>query len=154
MRFKRAWRLQHRIEKFIIKKKKKFLSDVPAQEWKLPVMLLTVSGIIFIMITAMFGVGINRSTGNVEYHMSPGDDWSQPMINKDWEDNHTANAMQQFPGWLYWCMVMGYYFVFGAFIYKWMDYIKWRWKNVPEYMQYHSRLNRRKKKCSMKKLEK
>lgn len=80
--------------------------------------------------------------------MSPGDDWSSPMVGKDWEgdyEDEKANAMYQFPGWIYFAMVMGYYFAFGAFIYMWLNYCKWKWENVPEYMQYHSRLARRKK---------
>jgi hypothetical protein len=115
------------------------INDKPYIEWRLPVMLLTVSGVIFILLTAMFGVGVNKFTGAIEYHMSPGDDWAQPMINKEWEDDNIANAMQQFPGWLFWVMILGYYLAFAFMIYCYFQYLKWRWCNIPEYMLYKRR---------------
>jgi hypothetical protein len=125
------------METLVQRLRNKWLSDKPWAEWRLPIMLLTVSGVVFILITALFGVSININTKEIVMHLSPGDDWSQPMINKDWEDYNHANPMQQFPWWLYFVMVMGYFSCFCFFTYAWFRYMRWRWKMVPEFIAYH-----------------
>ena len=93
----------------------------PFGEWRLPIMVLTLSSLIFILLTAAFGVTINSSTRKLDFHMGIQD-----------TDPFETDPMQQYPDWIYACMVFGYYSCVGIFIYCWYDYNKWKWNNIPK----------------------
>jgi len=134
--------LQVKVDKYIEKRKKKFLAGTPFAEWRIPVMILTMSGVIFILITAMFGVSIDRSTGGVEYYLGPGDDWNSPFVDNDGDiamysdDRGDNNPMRQYPDWIYFMMVIGYFTAIIFFTHFWFEYMKWRWKHVPEEIRF------------------
>lgn len=91
-------------------------------------MIVTISGVVFILLTAMFGVTVNKNTGEVSYDMSPGDDWSKPQLLKRNEDDNNVNPMRQFPDWIYFAMIIGYFFAVGILCHGWFDYMKYREK--------------------------
>lgn len=144
MKLEKAWKIQYRIELFIRKRKEKFLSDVPNQEWKLPCMVMAVSGFVFILLTAMFGVTYNTMTGEASFHLAPGDDWSNPVVGKPGENTRTAvNPMSQYPWFCFLAMILGYFICIGMFTIAWLRYCKWRWMNVPEVLRYRERYVKR-----------
>lgn len=91
-------------------------------------MIATVSGIVFILITAMFGVTVNRYSGDVTFTMSPGDDWSKPQLNKPIEDENNINPMRQYPDWIYLSMILGYFITIGILCHGWFQYMQYREK--------------------------
>lgn len=102
----------------------------PFGEWRIPVMLVCVSSLVFVMLTAMFGISINRGTGELAYNMDgiqnvPDDPWSNPMT--------------QYPDYCYIVMIFGYYVTIGFMIVGWYDYCKWKWNNIPVEMRYEEK---------------
>ena len=121
-----AYNLQHKIEKRFWPPKP------PFGEWRLPLMVITMSSFIFILITAAFGVTINMKTGEVAMDM----DWT-PYIDKDtgaydpWVYDPTAVWMSQNRTLIYITMFGMYMFCIAVFTYCWFEYNKWKWKNIP-----------------------
>jgi len=116
---------------------KRFLISKPYGEWRLPIMVITMSSMVFILITAMFGVTINSQTGELTLEM----DWSE------WIDEETG----LYDPWVYdpysvwvqnnrllvFVVTMGMYYVcIGFFIYCWFGYNKWKWQNIPVKERY------------------
>jgi len=89
-------------------------------------MVLAVSGMVFILLTAMFGVTIDTRSGTVDFSLSPGDDWINPMIGKTGEDAYHVNPMEQYPWFCWIAMIFGYFIAVGLFIIGWFDYMKWK----------------------------
>jgi len=109
---------------------KRFFSERPFSEWRLPLMVLAVSGMVFILLTAMFGITIDTRTGQLNWSMEIGDDWVNPVVGKSNEDANHVNPMTQFPWFCFLAMILGYFIAVGMFIFIWFEYIKWRWINV------------------------
>lgn len=124
-------------KQIVIKKRLKrifYKEEAPFGELRYPIMLLTISSVIFILLTAMFGVSIDTRDGTVEYHLTPGHYWSQPFTHKEWENERgIANAMYQYPGWIYFVMIIGYYMTIALLFYFWLEYCKWKWEHTPKY---------------------
>ena len=100
-------------------------------------MLLATSGMVFILLTALFGVSYNLNTGKVSFGLSPGDDWLNPMVGKPGENDDTAvNPMNQYPWFCWLAMILGYFIAYGIFIYFWLQYCRWRWLHVPEELRF------------------
>ena len=128
--------MQGKVERMLVRRKKKFLEDKPALEWRLPVMILTVSGMVFILLTAMFGVTVDTRTGDVRFDLQPGSDWSNPLVDKPMEDEGHGNPMDQYPWFCWLAMILGYFICAGMFCYFWFEYMKWRWMHVPEEIRF------------------
>lgn len=110
----------------IQKKKMTFLKEEVRHEWRLPIMLIAVSGMVFILLTAMFGVTYNRNTGLPTFSLSPGSDWGNPVVGKPGEDNQNFNPMRQFPDFCFVVMILGYFICIGIFTWSWFQYQRWR----------------------------
>jgi len=95
----------------------------PFSEWRIPIMILMVSSVFFVLLTAMFGVTIDTRTHEVAYNF---DGWN----NKPIEDG-VHNPMNQFPDFTYVVMIIGYYMGAVCLIYLWFDYCKWKWEKIP-----------------------
>lgn len=91
----------------------------PFGEVRIPVMLLTISSLVFTLITAMFGVGINRFTGAVEF-----------MELSNWNVAY-INPMDQYPPYIWIVLVIGYYIAMVFLVYLWFDYCRWKWLHIP-----------------------
>jgi hypothetical protein len=89
-------------------------------------MLIAVSGMVFILLTAMFGVTYNMMTGMPTFHLAPGDDWGNPTVGKPGENNQNVNPMRQYPDWIFLSMILGYFISIGMFTYFWFQYQRWR----------------------------
>lgn len=111
----RAWERRH----FKVKYKR------PYGEWRLPVMIILVSSIVFVLITSMFGVRIDIRTGETLYRMEP-----NGMMGKE-VDPWLPNPMEQYPEWIFIPMVLGYYACVGGFVCMWFDYCRWKWERIP-----------------------
>lgn len=122
-----------RMETWMRKKKNKFLAERPWAEYRFPLILIAVSGLIFILLTGLFGITYNRITGEVTFIMSPGDDWSHTMVGKSGEDDLNVNPMRQFPDWCFLAMILGYFVCIGFFIYGWFEYCKFRYELFIKY---------------------
>lgn len=96
--------------------------------WRLPIMIVTISGVVFILLTAAFGITVNKNTGEVGYTFGVGDDWTTPMINKSIEDKDNVNPMKQFPDWIFFAMILGYFVSIGILCWAWFEYMKYREK--------------------------
>ena len=99
----------------------------PFSEWRIPVMIVSVSSVFFVLLTALFGIEINRNTGEMIYNFEgirniPLDPWLNPMM--------------QFPEWCYFAMIIGYYIAVVMLIVLWFDYCKWKWENIPIEIRY------------------
>jgi hypothetical protein len=114
------------MERWMKKRKDKWLSERPVQEFKLPLMVLASSGVIFILLTALFGVTIDTRTRTVNWSFEPGSDWVNPVIGKSIEDRYHVNPMTQFPWFCFIAMILGYFIAAGMFIIGWLHYCKWK----------------------------
>jgi len=94
-------------------------------------MIVTVSGMVFILLTASFGVTIDFRDGSTRFDLEPGSDWSNPTINKPSEDYFNVNPMRQFPDWIYLSMVIGYFISVGILCHSWFRYCQWKWEHIP-----------------------
>ena len=101
----------------------------PFGEWRIPVMIVCVSSVFFVLITAMFGVSLNRNTGELVFNM----DGVQDVPIDPW-----ANPMNQFPDFCYFAMIIGYYVTVGFVVVGWFDYCKWKWNNIPKEKRYEN----------------
>jgi len=142
----RGWDYQEKLSK---KRKDKRNKNPPYMEWRIPMMIVLVSSIFFVLFTAMFGVSINRETGGVEYHLNPGDDWINPIVDNNgdiamYSERGGNNPMRQYPDWIFFAMVIGYYIAIGMFTYMWFDYCKWKWKNIPTKYKFVERVDKEK----------
>ena len=99
----------------------------PFSEWRMPVMIVSLSSLFFVLLTAMFGITINRNTGALGYNM----EGIQYLGIDPW-----VNPMGQFPEWCYFAMIIGYYIAIGMFIWIWFDYCKWKWNNIPKELRH------------------
>ena len=122
---------------------KRFLKSKPYGEWRLPLMIITMSSFIFILITTMFGVTINGLTGELTMEM----DWSQ-YIDEDtgaydpWVYDPFAVWMQnnRLPVFLW--FITCFYACIAIFTYYWFQYNKWKWKNIPIKERYEEKTYR------------
>lgn len=108
------------------KRKMAFLMEEIKHEWRLPIMLISVSGMIFILLTALFGVTVDTRSGTVDWSLEPGSDWSNPVVGKSNEDQGHVNPMTQYPWFCFLAMILGYFIAIGIFIYFWFEYMKFR----------------------------
>lgn len=99
-------------------------------EWRMPIMIASMSGVFFILITALFGVTINTNTREVAFHMNPGDDWDLNPITNTYGEKDDANPMGQFPEWMYIPFVAGYFLLLLTVIHVHYDYCKWKVKYI------------------------
>ena len=99
----------------------------PFGEWRMPVMIVCVSSVFFVLLTAMFGVSFNRNTGELIFNMEG---------VQDVPDDPWANPMNQFPDFCYFAMIIGYYVCVGFMIIGWFDYCKWKWNNIPKELRH------------------
>ena len=138
-------KLQEKVDNLIERKKKKFFSERPFSEYRLPCMVLAVSGIVFILFTSMFGVTVDTRTGEVNFQMEPGSDWStpnplppeiNPLVGKSGDTRFRANPMSQYPWFCFLAMILGYFIAVGMFIYIWFEYLRWKWMHVPEVIRF------------------
>jgi hypothetical protein len=117
---KRLQRLYRRMDNITLKCKGLLYSDKqPFGEIRIPAMILGVSGLVFTLLTTMFGVGINWNTHTVEFFWAI--DKSPDLID----------PMQQFPDYVWAVMFIGYYVAVAFMIYMWFEYCKFRWMNIP-----------------------
>ena len=132
---------QERVEGWILRRKNKWLSEQPVQEWKLPLMVLAVSVMVFILLTSMFGVTVDTRTGAVNFQVEPGSDWStpsplppeiNPVVGKSGDTRFRANPMGQYPWFCFLAMILGYFIAVGLFIIGWLDYCKWKYVKAKE----------------------
>jgi 4-amino-4-deoxy-L-arabinose transferase-like glycosyltransferase len=119
-------KLQERMEGWIMRRRNKWLSERPFSEWRLPLMVLAVSGMVFILLTAMFGVTVDTRSGQLNWSLEVGDDWKNPVVGKSNEDANHVNPMTQFPWFCFLAMILGYFLAVGLFIIGWFDYLKWK----------------------------
>jgi 4-amino-4-deoxy-L-arabinose transferase-like glycosyltransferase len=103
-----------------------FLTEEIKHEWRLPIMLISISGVVFILLTALFGITVDTRSGTVDWSLEPGSDWSNPVIGKSNEDRGHVNPMTQYPWFCFLAMILGYFISLGMFIYIWFGYMKWR----------------------------
>lgn len=123
---KRLQRLHRRMDNIELKVKAGLYSDrQPFGEIRIPAMILGVSGLVYTLLTTMFGVGIDWVNHNVTffYLLDPSPD--------------IINPMQQFPEYCWIVMFIGYYMAVTFLIYIWFEYCKWRWINIP--IEYRKR---------------
>ena len=106
--------------------------EAPFGEIRLPIMMLTVSSFVFIIITLGFGASIDMQTG-------------QPIWEIDWDqyfDDETGNydpwvvsPMDQFMGnnkeLVFAMMYFGYCGILSVICIGWFQYMKWRWEHIP-----------------------
>lgn len=109
-----------------MRRRNKWLSERPFSEWRLPLMVLAVSGMVFILLTAMFGVTVDTRSGQLNWSLEVGDDWKNPVVGKSNEDANHVNPMTQFPWFCFLAMILGYFLAVGLFIIGWFDYLKWK----------------------------
>ena len=107
-------------------------------------MLVAVSGMVFILLTALFGVTVNTMTGQVDFSFEPVSDWSNPMVNKPSETTFKVNPAKQYPDWIFMAMIVGYFISVGIFTVGWLDYCKWKWSNIPIKERYEEKIVRTK----------
>ena len=122
------------MEKRLKKKLMSFFKTKPYAEWRLPIMLLMVSSMVFILITAGFGVQINTMTGELMYEM----DWSKYIDEETgaydpWVYDPFAVWMQGNGKWVvFFSFIGGFYTALIGFFYFWFKYMRWKWKNIPQ----------------------
>lgn len=104
----------------------------PWAEWRFPLMLVTTSSVIFVLLVSAFGVTIHSQTGEVTMYM----DWSQYYDEKTglydpWVYNPMTVWIQDNRLPVFISFIAGFYFVMTAVIYCWFDYMKWKWEKIP-----------------------
>jgi hypothetical protein len=138
------------MEMWMRKRKNKWLAERPFSEWRLPAMVISVSGMVFILLTSMFGITIDTRSGTVNWDMEPGSDWNapipalNPVVGKSSEDEYHVNPMTQYPWFCFLAMILGYFICVGFFIIGWFHYLQWRWVHVPEEIRFVEKKKRRK----------
>ena len=109
-------------------KKNSYNNVKPFGEWRIPIVILISSSIIFVCLTMTFGVKINRNTGEavmtMEMNDSDMDSWSYDPMVIVWGEF-----------WRYWC-ILGYFGSLGIFSLFWFEYMKWKWKQIPIEYRY------------------
>lgn len=128
--YKKDIEIKKKLKRSLIKE------EAPFGEIRYPIMFLTLSGVVFILITAMFGISVDTRTGEVTYYLSPGSDWKNPFFDQNgdiamYSERGESNPMRQFPDWIYFIMVIGYYISICFLIHIWFDYCKWKWEHIP-----------------------
>lgn len=120
-----------------LKEKGAIINDKqPFGEVRIPVMLLTISSLIFTLITAMFGIGYNRNTMQLEFF---------DLSHWDPITSNIINPMQQYPWFCWIAFYVGYYFLLMAIVYLWFDYCRWKWLNIPiEFRIEHKKIKEKK----------
>lgn len=106
----------------------------PINEFYIPLIALTFSGIIFASLTLGFGIYINRFTGEVS--------WEYDINNPHSEYDYLyINPLSQFgERWQVGALVIiGYYIGISCLIYLYFDYLKWKWKNIPIMYRYEEK---------------
>lgn len=111
--------------KKIVDKKK---IDKPFGEWRIPIAVLVFSSLIFISVTLLFGIEINRFTGETVYQIEFDDGMKDP-----WVYDPMTEVWGSF--WRYWC-ILGYFCSLGIFSLFWFEYEKWKWLNIPKKERY------------------
>ena len=93
-------------------------------EWRVPLTLLMFSSLVFTGVTLMFGVSVNRYTGETEYDMM------MALKDDDYKDPWVYDPMAIVWGdyWRYWC-IAGYYSSLAIFSFAWFEYMKWEKEN-------------------------
>lgn len=109
-----------------MRRRNKWLSERPFSEWRLPLMVLAVSGMVFILLTAMFGITVDTRSGQLNWSLEVGDDWVNPVVGKSNEDANHVNPMTQYPWFCFLALIFGYFLAVGLFIIGWFDYLKWK----------------------------
>jgi hypothetical protein len=103
-------------------------------------MMVAISGMVFILLTALFGVTVNTMTGQVDFSFEPGSDWSNPMVDKPSETTFKVNPAKQYPDWIFLSMILGYFISVGLLCQGWFSYQKWRWLNIPVKERYEEKI--------------
>ena len=106
--------------------------EKPFGELRMPMMFAALSTTFLILLTGMFGISYNTITGEVLFHMDPGDDWDgnyDPYEQSDWRER---SVMNQFgPMWALFVPLFHMFAVLGV-AYGWFEYQKWKWKHYAE----------------------
>ena len=104
-------------------------------------MVITMSSVIFILVTAGFGVRIHRNSGilTTEY------DWSQYIDNKTGAFDPSAyDPMDQWMSknnWMIFVSFVGFYYAsIIGFTYYWFQYNKWKWNNIPTNERFEEKI--------------
>jgi hypothetical protein len=86
-------------------------------EWRVPLTIIMFSSLIFVAVTFLFGVEIDRNTGDMV--ITTGE------LENDNIDRWTYDPMTAVWGkfWRYWCLI-GYFGSIGIFSYAWFEYMK------------------------------
>lgn len=117
MKYRILNRLRDVIEKRWVKRKHR----KPFREWYYPVMLLLMAGPIFIMVTGMFGVRYDTTTGEMEWHTGWGEMMGNPGPDR-------VNPMLQFPRETYYIMILGYFVAIAMISYFYWQYCLRKWQ--------------------------
>jgi len=122
-------------KKRIIDKQNSFKKppEKPFGELRAPMMFAATSAIFFILIVGMFGVSYDTRSGEMLFHMDPGDDWSG-NFNPEAEGWREQDPMRQFPDWIYYVMVLGFFVTIAFISYGWFEYQKWKWGQYADYI--------------------
>jgi len=140
-----------RVEKILnkqitIKKKLKRLiykEDAPFGEIRYPVMIITVSGVIFVLITAGFGITIDTRDGSAIFDYDFGQYFDEEGAIRDpWTHRPMDQFIQENGTIIFLLMYMGYCIMLCFLIYFWFEYCKWKWEHIPiEKRKREERLN-------------
>ena len=131
---KKQKRIEYRLNRYFRKGK-------PFGEWRFPLMVLTMSSFIFILITAAFGVRFNSLTGQPEFEM----DWSK-YIDPDtkaydpWVYDPMAQYIQNNRYMIFVTFLGMYYGGICIFTIYWFKYQKWKWLNIPIEERYEEKV--------------
>ena len=131
------WIRSKRIQKRISKRVHKIGKTPPYGEWRFPIMLITISGFIFILIITGTNMQVDSRTGELVISM----DWSQYI--EDDTGLYDPWVYDPFQAWtsqnrlLVICWMMTLYFAtIAIFVCYWFKYMKWKWENVPVKEKY------------------
>lgn len=124
-----------RQKEIIIKKKLNRIiwkEEAPFGEIRLPIMMLTVSSFVFIILTLGFGASINTQTGQPVWEI----DWDQYFDDETGlYDPWVVSPMDQFMGknkeLVFATMYLGYCGILSVICIGWFQYMKWRWEHIP-----------------------
>jgi hypothetical protein len=130
-----------RKQEITIKRKLKrlvFKEEAPFGEIRYPLMLITISSVFFVLITAGFGVAIDTRDGGTifsfdtdQYFNEDDGALQDPWMNRPMEQFINKNATMVFL-----IMYMGYCFMLCFLVYIWFEYCKWKWEHIPIEKKY------------------
>lgn len=122
-------------KELIIKKKLNRLiwkQEAPFGEIRIPIMLITVSSFIFILITLGFGASIDTHTGQPVWEI----DWNQYFDEETGlYDPWVVSPMDRFlinnSAKVFAMIWFGYCGMICILILAWFQYMKWKWEHIP-----------------------